>query len=396
MLGANLEAPLTQDYNAQTDDAFRTDVRTFFETEYPEHLRYILRRARWDEMKAWWATLYKKGWVAPGWPVAWGGMGLDASKMLIYFEEMERHGVARPPDQGITHIGPILMHFGTEEQKNFYLPRALSGEHIWCQGYSEPNSGSDLASLRTTAVPDGDDYVINGQKIWTSLAQDATHCYVLTRTNPDVKKQEGISLFLVDFKTPGITLRPIVNLAGHAEFCQVFYDNVRVPRANLVGALNKGWTVAKALLGFERLAIGSPRRPAYALQRLRMVAQARGLFADQGFMDRYTALKLDIDDLGSLYGRFIEQAKRGDQVGPDVSMLKIWSQETWQRLSELLIETGAEEAVLDGVQNFGSADNPVEVDVMTTFYMSRPGTIAGGSSEVQRNIMSRYVLGLPV
>jgi alkylation response protein AidB-like acyl-CoA dehydrogenase len=249
--------------------------------------------------------------------------------------------------------------------------------------------------VRTAAVPDGDDYVINGQKIWTSLAQDATHCYVLTRTDPNVKKQEGISLFLVDFKTPGITLRPITNLAGHAEFCQVFYDNVRVPKANLVGALNKGWTVAKALLGFERLAIGSPRRPAYALQRLHRVAQARGLFADQGFLDRYTALKLDIEDLGSLYGRFVEQVKRGEQVGPDVSMLKIWSMEAWQRLSELLIETGAEEGVLDGVQNFGSAGNPVEVDVLTTFYMSRPGTIAGGSSEVQRNILSRYVLRLP-
>ncbi len=387
---------MARDYNAMTDDAFRTDVRTFFESEYPEQLRYILRRARWDEMQGWWGQLYKKGWVAPGWPVEWGGMGLNASKMIIFIEEMERHGVARPPDQGITHIGPILMHFGTEEQKKFYLPRALSGEHIWCQGYSEPNSGSDLASLRTSAVPDGDDFVINGQKIWTSLAQDATHCYVLTRTNPDVKKQEGISLFLVDFKTPGISLRPIVNLAGHAEFCQVFYDNVRVPKANLVGALNKGWTVAKALLGFERLAIGSPRRPAYALQRLKMVAQARGLFTDQGFLDRYTALKLDIEDLASLYGRFIEQVKRGEQVGPEVSMLKIWSQEAWQRLSELLIETGAEEAVLNGVQNYGSEDNPVEVDVMTTFYMSRPGTIAGGSSEVQRNIMSRYVLGLPV
>ena len=387
---------MARDYNAMTDDAFRTDVRTFFESEYPEQLRYILRRARWDEMQGWWGQLYKKGWVAPGWPVEWGGMGLNASKMIIFIEEMERHGVARPPDQGITHIGPILMHFGTEEQKKFYLPRALSGEHIWCQGYSEPNSGSDLASLRTSAVPDGDDFVINGQKIWTSLAQDATHCYVLTRTNPDVKKQEGISLFLVDFKTPGISLRPIVNLAGHAEFCQVFYDNVRVPKANLVGALNKGWTVAKALLGFERLAIGSPRRPAYALQRLKMVAQARGLFADQGFLDRYTALKLDIEDLASLYGRFIEQVKRGEQVGPEVSMLKIWSQEAWQRLSELLIETGAEEAVLNGVQNYGSEDTPVEVDVMTTFYMSRPGTIAGGSSEVQRNIMSRYVLGLPV
>ncbi len=387
---------MTRDYNALTDDVFRSELRTFFEAEYPADLRYILRRARWDEMKGWWAKLYQKGWMAPNWPVAWGGMGLDAGKMLIYMEEIERHGVARPPDQGITHIGPILMHYGTDEQQQFYLPRALSGEHIWCQGYSEPNSGSDLASLRTTAVADGDDYVINGQKIWTSLAQDATHCYVLTRTNPEAKKQEGISLFLVDFKTPGITLRPITNLANHAEFCQVYYDNVRVPKANLVGALNRGWTVAKALLGFERLAIGSPRRPAYALQRLAMVARAQGLFDDQGFVDRYAALKLDIDDLGSLYGRFIEQVKRGEQVGPDVSMLKIWTMEAWQRLAELLLETGAEEAMIEGVRNFGDPGHPVEVDALTTFYMSRPGTIAGGSSEVQRNILSRYVLQLPV
>lgn len=384
---------MTRDYNALTDDAFRAEVRAFFEAEYPQHLRYILRRARWDEMKAWWAALYQKGWVAPNWPGEWGGMGLDAGKMLIYMEEMERHGVARPPDQGITHIGPIIMRFGTDAQKKFYLPRALSGEHIWCQGYSEPNSGSDLASLRTTAVLDGDIYVINGQKIWTSLAQDATHCYVLTRTNPNTtKKQEGISLFLVDFKTPGITLRPIVNLAGHAEFCQVYYDNVRVPKENLVGELHQGWNVAKALLSFERLAIGSPRRPSYALQRLEMVARARGLFADQGFLDRYTALKLDIEDLGSLYGRFVEQVKRGESLGSDVSMLKIWSMDTWQRLTDLLLEVSAEEGVLDGIRDFGGVD----VDVLTSFYVSRPGTIYGGSNEIQRNILSRYVLKLPV
>jgi alkylation response protein AidB-like acyl-CoA dehydrogenase len=387
---------MTTDYNALADESFRGEVRTFFETEYPEDLRYILRRARFGEMKEWWGKLYRKGWMAPVWPREWGGMALDATKNLIFIEEMERHGVARPPDQGITHIGPILMHYGTEEQKKYFLPRALSGEHIWCQGYSEPNSGSDLASLRTTAVPDGDDYVINGQKIWTSLAQDATHCYLLTRTDPHAKLQEGISLFLVDFKTPGITLRPITNLANHAEFCQVYYDNVRVPKANLVGALNKGWTVAKALLGFERLAIGSPRRPAYALQRLEMVARARGLFADQGFLDRFTTLKLDIEDLGSLYGRFVEQVKRGEQVGPDVSMLKVWAMEAWQRLSELLLEIGEEEGVLEGVREFGRNGNSVVVDALTTFYMSRPGTIAGGTSEVQRNIMSRYVLQLPV
>ena len=387
---------MATDYNALSDEVFRKQVRAFFEAAYPGHLRYILRRARWEEMKDWWAVLHKQGWVAPNWPQAWGGMGLDAGKMLIFMEEMERHGVARPPDQGITHIGPIIMRFGTQAQKDFYLPRALSGEHIWCQGYSEPNSGSDLASLRTTAVPDGDDYIINGQKIWTSLAQDATHCYVLTRTDPEVKKQEGISLFLVDFKTPGITLRPIINLSGHAEFCQVYYDNVRVPRENLVGELNKGWTVAKALLSFERLAIGSPRRPAYALQRLEYVARARGLFEDRGFLDRYTTLKLDLEDLGSLYGRYVEQVKRGETLGADVSMLKIWTMETWQRLAELLLETGAEEGALQGVRDFGCDDHPVEVDALTTFYMSRPGTIAGGSSEIQRNILSRYVLRLPV
>ena len=384
------------DYNALSDDTFRNEVRTFFEAEYPDELRYILRRARWGEMKEWWGRLHKQGWMAPTWPREWGGMALNATKNLIFIEEMERHGVARPPDQGITHIGPILMHYGNDEQKNYYLPRALSGEHIWCQGYSEPNSGSDLASLRTAAVPDGDDSVINGQKIWTSLAQDATHCYLLTRTDPHAKQQEGISLFLVDIKTPGISLRPITNLANHSEFCQVYYDNVRVPKANLVGALNKGWTIAKALLGFERLAIGSPRRPAYALQRLEMVARARGLFADQGFLDRYTTLKLDIEDLGSLYSRFVEQVKRGEQVGPDVSMLKIWAMESWQRLAELLLEIGEEEGVLEGVREFGGADNSVAVDALTTFYMSRPGTIAGGTSEVQRNIMSRYVLQLPV
>ncbi len=388
---------MTTDYNTISDDAFRAQVRTFFEAEYPQELRYVLRRARWAEMKDWWVRLYHKGWVAPNWPSEWGGMGLDAGKMLIYMEEMERHGVARPPDQGITHIGPIIMRFGTDAQKQHYLPRALSGEHIWCQGYSEPNSGSDLASLRTTAVIDGDDYVINGQKIWTSLAQDATHCYVLVRTDPKARKQqEGISLFLVDFKTPGITLRPIVNLAGHAEFCQVYYDAVRVPKDNLVGELHQGWSVAKALLSFERLSIGSPRRPAYALQRLAMVARARGLFADQGFLDRYTALKLDIEDLGSLYGRYVEQVKRGEALGADVSMLKIWTMETWQRLTELLVDTGAEEGVLEGLRDFGGADGKVEIDMLTSFYVSRPGTIYGGSSEIQRNILSRYVLKLPL
>ena len=250
----------TPDYNAMSDDVFRLEARAFFEAEYPPHLRNILRRARWVDMKPWWDKLYAKGWVAPAWPREWGGLELSAAKMLVYVEEMERHGVARAPDQGITQVGPILMRYGTQAQKEHYLPRSLSGEYIWCQGYSEPNAGSDLASLQTAAVFDGDDLVINGQKIWTSLAHDATHIYVLVRTDKTAKKKQlGISMVLANVKTPGITIRPIRNIAGHEEFCEVFFDNVRVPRASLVGKVNEGWTIAKALLSFERLSIGSPR-----------------------------------------------------------------------------------------------------------------------------------------
>ena len=380
------------DYNALSDDAFRREARQFFEAEYPPHLRNILRRARWGEMKDWWGKLYAKGWAAPGWPREWGGMELNAAKMLIYMEEIERFGIARPPDQGITQVGPILMRYGTREQKEHYLPRSLAGEFIWCQGYSEPNAGSDLASLQTAAVADGDDLVINGQKIWTSLAHDATHIYVLVRTDrAATKKQLGISLVLADVKTPGITIRPIRNIAGHSEFCEVFFDSVRVPRANLVGEPNEGWTIAKALLSYERLSIGSPRRPAYALRRIEMIARAKGMFADSGFADRYSALQLDIQDLGSLYGRFVEQVKRGEPLGADISMLKIWTTETTQRVNDLLLEIGAEDGVLEGVRDIDG----VEADILTSFYYARPGTIVGGSSEIQRNILARYVLQLP-
>lgn len=379
------------DYNALDDDAFRAEVRAFFEQNYPGDLRYILRRARWSEMREWWRRLYEKGWIAPNWPREWGGMGLDAGKMVIYLEEMERWGVARAPDQGITQVGPIIMKFGTEAQKQHYLPRTLRGEYIWCQGYSEPNAGSDLASLRTGAVIDSGHFVINGQKIWTTMAHDSTHIYMLVRTDKQAKKQEGISFLLADLKTPGITVRPIRNLAGHEEFCEVFFENVRVPRDALVGKLNAGWTVAKALLSFERLNIGSPRRPQYALRRLEMMARAKGLFDDPGFVDKFTQVKLDLEDLASLYGRFVAIARRGEPLGQEVSMLKIWAMETWQRLTELLMETAQEYGCVAGELDFDG----VPVDVLSPFYYSRPATIYGGSSEIQRNILAKYVLNLP-
>ena len=379
------------DYNALTDDEFRREVRSFFESRYPEALRYLPRRVRMREIRDWWNTLYEKGWIAPNWPREWGGMGLDAGKMVIFLEEMERHGVARAADQGITQVGPILMRYGTGAQKEYYLPRTRSGEIIWCQGYSEPNAGSDLASLQTSAVLDGDHFIVNGQKIWTTLAHDSTHIYLLVRTDREAKKQKGISFLLVDLTTPGITIRPIRNIAGHEEFCHVFFDNVRVSNDALVGKLNEGWTVAKALLGFERLNIGSPRRPQYALMRLEMLGRAKGLFDDAGFVDRFTQIKLDLEDLASLYARYVEQVKRGQPLGHDVSSLKIWAMEAWQRLTDLLVETGAEDGVIEGAQEIAG----VEIDFLTPFYYARPATIYGGSSEIQRNILSKYVLDLP-
>jgi alkylation response protein AidB-like acyl-CoA dehydrogenase len=379
------------DYNAMADDAFRAEVRAFFEGSYPEELRYLTRRVRMSEIKGWWDSLYRKGWIAPNWPLEWGGMGLDAGKMLIYLEEIERHGIARAADQGITQVGPILMQYGTQSQKEYYLPRTRSGEIIWCQGYSEPNAGSDLANLQTSAVLEADRFVINGQKIWTTFAHEATHIYLLVRTDREAKKQKGISFLLVDVKTPGITIRPIRNIAGHEEFCEVFFDDVRVPRDALVGKLNDGWTIAKALLGFERLNIGSPRRPQYALMRLEMLARARGLFSDSGFVDRFAAIKLDLEDLAALYGRYVEQVKRGEPLGQDVSSLKIWAMEAWQRLTELLVELGAEDGVIEGVHDVSG----VEIDFLSPFYYARPSTIYGGSSEIQRNILSKYVLQLP-
>lgn len=379
------------DYNAVPDADFRTEIRAFFESRYPEALRFLPRRVRMAEIRDWWNILCEKGWIAPNWPCEWGGMGLEAGKMVIFLEEMERHGVARPADQGITQVGPIIMKYGTDAQKDYYLPRTRSGEIIWCQGYSEPNAGSDLANLQTSAVIDGDSFVINGQKIWTTLAHDSTHIYLLVRTDREAKKQKGISFLLVDLKTPGITIRPIRNIAGHEEFCEVFFDNARVPRDTLVGKMNDGWTVAKALLGFERLNIGSPRRPQYALMRLEMLARAKGLFDDAGFVDRFVAIKLDLEDLAALYGRYVEQVKRGEPLGQDVSSLKIWAMEAWQRLTELLVETGAEDGVIEGAHDFKGA----EIDFLAPFYYARPGTIYGGSSEIQRNILSKYVLELP-
>jgi alkylation response protein AidB-like acyl-CoA dehydrogenase len=379
------------DWNSLDTEDFRATVRRFFEHNYPEALRYPKRRLRWAEIRDWTLKLSAQGWLAPSWPVRYGGMGLAPEKLIAFIEEQERHGVARAPDMGISMVGPLLIQHGSDEQRAHYLPRILSCADIWCQGYSEPNSGSDLASLRTEAVEDGDDFVVNGQKTWTTLAQDATHIFLLVRTDKAAKKQEGISFLLADMKTPGITVRPIRNIAGNEDFCEVFLDNVRVPRSQRVGELNKGWTIAKALLSFERIFLGSPKQSQYGLARVREAAELLGLFDDAVFTDRYTQLALDVADLGTLYTRFVDQVKRGETLGPDVSMLKVFATETYSRLANLLVEiAGASDGMPGDIEVEGGC-----IDVLTTFYNARPATIYGGSNEIQRNILATSVLQLP-
>ena len=385
------QTPAHGDWNGLASDEFRAVVRAWFEANYPAALRHPSRRLHWSEVKPWHQQLCARGWAAPAWPREHGGMGLSPEKLLIYIEERERWGVARTPDQGILMVGPLLMEHGTAEQRAEYLSKALSGEHIWCQGYSEPNAGSDLASLRTTADRDGDHFVVNGQKTWTTLAQDATHMFCLVRTDRQAKPQAGISFLLIDLTVPGITIRPIRSLAGHEEFCEVFFDNVRVPAQNLVGTLNQGWTIAKALLGFERIFIGSPKTCQYALHRLQELGAALDLAVDPVFVDKFTRLNLDVQDLESLYKEFADVVRRGEPLGADVSLLKIWASETYQRLSECLLEAAGEAGATLGTLDF----NGKPIEVLSHYYGARPTTIYGGANEIQRNILAKQILNLP-
>jgi alkylation response protein AidB-like acyl-CoA dehydrogenase len=382
---------MADDLNQLDDETFRRTVRVWIEANYPPHLRHRPHRLHWSDVKEWYFALSKQGWIAPGWPREWGGMGLSAIKQLIFIEELDRWGCSRAPDHGIIMVGPLLIRHGSDEQKRRFLPKIVSGEHIWCQGYSEPNAGSDLANIQAPAVRDGDDYIVNGSKIWTTLAMDANWIFMLVRTAKTGKRQDGISFLLVDLKSPGISIRPILNLAGHDEFAQVFFDDVRVPVANRVGEENRGWAIAKALLGFERLFIGSPKMPSYLLRRLKVMAERMGCFDDPVFLDKYTKLRLDVADLAALFETFVDQVRRGQDLGADVSMLKVFSTETSQRISDLLVETAAEHGAMIGPQDFaGEAIDPV-----TLFLNVRPHTIYGGSNEIQRGILAKNVLRLP-
>jgi len=380
-----------RDWEAMPDEEFRLRVRYVFETEYPRELRNPPRRLRWHECREFYRKLGALGLLALAWPKEHGGAGLGPRKQIIFMEEQDRLGVARAPDMGITMVGPGLIQYGTPEQQRRFLPPILSFDHMWCQGFSEPNAGSDLASLRMRAVREGDEYVLDGAKIWTTFAHDATHMFALARTDRTAKKQAGISVFLVDMKARGITVRTIADIAGHEEFCEVHFSGVRVPADGLLGRENDGWSVAKMLLANERIYLGNPRQAQYALARLDEIVRRLGLGHDAAFADRLTRLRLDVWDLASLFERFAEQVRRGEPLGPDVSILKLFGSETYQRLGELAIEAIGCEAALAGAVAVGSTPD----DVMSLFMNSRPSTIYGGSSEVQRNVLAKQVLGLP-
>ncbi|HVF16973.1 MAG TPA: acyl-CoA dehydrogenase family protein, partial [Steroidobacteraceae bacterium] len=380
------------DFETASIEDFREIVRTFLKQNYPPPLRNPPRRLRLHELKDWLSTLARKGWLAPAWPRQYGGMGLPAAKLIAFVEEFEDFGAARTPDQGIINVGPILIKYGTDEQRRRYLPKILAAEEIWCQGYSEPGAGSDLASLRTRAVLRGDHFCVNGQKIWTTLAHDATHMFMLARTSVEERKHDGISFLLVDLATKGITVRPIRNISGEEEFCEVFLDNVEVPVENLVGEMGAGWKIGMALLGFERLFVGSPKTSQYALTQLKRIGKARGLGNDNHFCSTYGRLLLELLELKAAFAKFSEMAGRGEELPSNVSILKIWATETYTRISAELVRIADEDGAKIGKLHLPGGD---DVSPLASLLNAAVTTIYGGSNEIQRNILAKRVLGLP-
>jgi alkylation response protein AidB-like acyl-CoA dehydrogenase len=373
------------------DAAFRAEFRGWIAKNLPDDWRGYGTRPPKDTVMAWQRRLWEGGYVAPHWPKEWGGSERPFSQQVITKEEL---ALARAPEisgQGLNHIGPLLMQFGTDAQKREHLPKIPPGERIWCQGYSEPNSGSDLTSLRTRAELDGDHFVVNGQKIWTTWAHHADWIFMLVRTDPDAKPQAGISFILADMRTPGITPRGIRTIADDDELAEVFFDDVRVPLTNLVGKLNDGWRVANALLAHERLGSGSPQMGFDALERVRQVARATGADSDPAFRDRLAQAELDVLAYSALYSHAVELVSSGHELGSEASLLKITGSETLQRTCDLMLEAAGA---------YGAEDGWIETEdgrmqISTLYRQVRRASIYGGSNEIQRNILARRVLDLP-
>jgi alkylation response protein AidB-like acyl-CoA dehydrogenase len=378
-----------------SDEEFRLTLRNWLSACYPNDWRQSsvrpFHRLRGEQKIHWLRTLHAGGWRAPAWPREHGGLGLTFARQRIYHEEFERQRIARVIDFGEQMLGPILMAYGTAAQQAHWLPRILSCDDVWCQGYSEPNAGSDLASLRTSAVLDGDDFLVNGQKIWTTYAQDATHMFALVRTGRFERKQQGISFLLMPLNPPGVQIRPIMNIAGEQEFCEVFLTDVRVPRQNLVGALHEGWSIAKALLGHERIWVGSPAMCRNALALARELVQAAQATQDTSVIDSLAVLAADLHDYEALYEEVCLESADASQPSARVVMLKVLATELQQRICEFIAEISLEHGGALSTTTIGA----LEVDIHWQLMMSRPITIFGGANEVQRDILAKSVLRLP-
>jgi acyl-CoA dehydrogenase len=394
----------------EADRAFRDEVRTFLAENLTPELREAGRRltsAFTDKAYSmpWQAILYKKGWVAPTWPVEYGGTGWTDMQRYIFSIECAKAGTPGLAPMGLRMVGPCIMRYGTPEQKAFFLPRILSGEDYWCQGYSEPGAGSDLASLQLRADSDGDVYVLNGSKIWTTDAHWANRMFCLVRTKFDGKPQAGITFLLLEMATPGISVRPIITLAGEHEVNQVFFDNVRVPKSGRLGEENQGWTVAKYLLEFERGG-GSAAGLSMSLKKLRAMAQAEpsdgtpALMNDPDFASKVASMEIAVQAIEMTEHRVMSALASGKPPGPASSMLKTQGTEAMQKIDELVIEAAGYYAYVDqpAARAPGSNVEPVgpahSLTAMARYLNNRAGSIYGGSNEIQRDIMARLVLGL--
>lgn len=393
------------------DRAFQQDVAAFLAESFTPDLRAATQRqagvfAEASVNRRWHKILHEKGWVAPSWPKEYGGTGWNVVQRYIFDSECALAGTPALPAMGLQMCGPVIMRFGSNEQKQYYLPRILSGEHYWCQGYSEPGSGSDLASLQCRARREGEHYIVNGTKIWTTHAQYANWMFLLVRTDTSAKPQAGITFLLLDMATPGITVAPIITLSGEHEVNQVFFDNVRIPVANRMGDENDGWTVAKYLLEFERgHAFASRIRG--LVRQVRLMAgherngQGDSLWDDPVFRRKVSEVEIALAAVDFTERRLISQLSTGRNSGDTAaSMLKLKGTETMQSASELALEAIAYYAVPNQRAALGEGANeapigPEYAATVTARYLNtRASTIYGGSSEIQRNILARLALGL--
>jgi alkylation response protein AidB-like acyl-CoA dehydrogenase len=382
--------------------AFRDEVRAWVAEALPPHLRAKAEVDAYFEMPEvmeWHKILARKGWAAPHWPVEHGGTGWDPARRFLFNEELELAGAPGLSPFGLAMVGPLIIQFGNPAQKARFLPKILSGEEVWCQGYSEPNAGSDLASLKCAAVDDGQGhFVVDGQKTWTTYAQYADWIFCLVRTDPNVKKQAGISFLLIDMKTPGVEAKPMLTIGGTPAFSETFFTGAVVPKENLVGPLNGGWTLAKALLGHERTliaAVGQSRRTIRRIKRIaaRTMRGGQSLLDDPGFRGRIARLEIEHRGLEMSNYRALAGAQHGKAPGPESSILKIRGAEILQRAYELAMEVMGQ----DGLSWFNEAGvvPPQEQWVPSTFNYVRATTIYGGSNEIQKNVIAKYILGLP-